>query len=241
MQKESSQEAKYGLPYHYSYSEKNVTGIIYFSYLRKAADALFARAPGRALDAGCGDARFIAYLRERDQSFPVEGLDYSESALVFARFYNPGNAFTHASVESMPFPDRSFDAVSLIEVIEHMEPDKLSGVLAECKRILTEKGVIVITTPSLNERKMSRAHYQHFSKESLERYLEEAGLRLIHIEGNYKLSRLQIVCQGLMQNRFFDIRYEPLIRLYRRAFKRFWETCSVDRGRRLIAVAGYAS
>jgi ubiquinone/menaquinone biosynthesis C-methylase UbiE len=235
--RESKQEAKYVIPYHYLYTENSVTGTLYFSYLSMAAECVRARNPKRVLDAGCGDARFTAYLRHQDSTVTVEGLDYSETAIAFARIYNPDCTFTCASVEHMPFADGTFDVLALIEVIEHFEPAKLADILKECSRVLKPSGALVITTPSVREHKMSKAHYQHFTEESIKEYLHAAGLKPESIQGNYRYSRVQILLQGILLNRFFEIRHRAVLRWYNRIFSKKWARCSPSEGRRLITVA----
>ena len=51
-----------------------------------------------------------------------------------------------AQAEPLPFPDNSFDLVTCLETVEHVEqPERL---LAEALRILVPGGLIYVTTPS---------------------------------------------------------------------------------------------
>lgn len=235
---QQKQEAKYAIPYHYLQTEQSVAGVLYLSYLRRARRALLDRSPARALDCGCGDGRFVAFVREEAPGFLIEGTDYSDTALAFARIFNPGVPFTAGDLRGpLPFADASFDALSLIEVVEHFEPNVLPAVLHECRRILRPGGALIITTPTTGEKKISKAHFQHFTEESMRRYLQGAGFRLASIEGNYRSSVLQSLCQGLMENRLFAVRWRPLLRLYTRAFKERWDRCPLAAARRMIVAA----
>jgi SAM-dependent methyltransferase len=235
---QSKQEAKYHVPYHYLQTPWTVAGITYLSYLGRAREILLGRKPGRALDAGCGDGRFVAFVRERNPSCPIEGADYSETAIAFARLFNPGVPFHVADLlRTLPFHDASFDAVTLIEVVEHFELHRLNDVLRECRRILRPNGVVIITTPTVNEKKVSKAHFQHFTEASMRTYLKDAGFESATIEGQHRASVLQTLFHGLLENRLFAIRWKPLIALYRRWYEKRCNRCDVTVGKRMIVTA----
>ena len=48
----------------------------------------------------------------------------------------------------MPFEDNYFDAVSMLAVFEHIEPDCLVDIHRDIYRILKPGGVYVMTTPA---------------------------------------------------------------------------------------------
>ncbi len=227
------QEAKYAVPYHYSLDRTTVQGVLYMSYMKRAEAIVRALNPQRAVDVGCGDARFIALLKDVN----IEGLDYSDQALQFARVYNPQTTFTVADVRKAPYADATFDVVTMIEVIEHIKPEEVVSVLQGIRRILKPNGRLIITTPTVREHKMSRAHYQHFTKESMESYLRDAGFSLERMEGNFKKSPFQMFVQGLMANRFFEIKSKFLFGLYRKLFDSLWDNCDIQKARRMIVVA----
>ena len=49
-------------------------------------------------------------------------------------------------LEQAQFPDSSFDAITLIEIVEHLRDAK--ALLAECARILKPGGIVLVTTPT---------------------------------------------------------------------------------------------
>jgi len=239
--RQAQQEAKYAFPYHYLENRSSISGIVYFAYLLRARKLLLSHPAGRVLDAGCGDGRFVAFVHEAAPQCRIEGLDYSESALAFARIYNPQTSFTCADVSAAAWPPGTFDVVTLIEVVEHIIPDQLAAMLAACGRLLAPGGAIIITTPTTNERKMSKAHYQHCTRATITDVLSKAGLRVASIEGNFRDSAIQRLFQGLVQNRLFEIRFRPCLDFYRWCFDRFWTYCPVEKGRRMIVVAEAAA
>ncbi len=63
----------------------------------------------RALDAGCGTGFQTALLA--DLGYRTHGLDLAARPLARARDRAPAAAFTRGTVEALPYPDGSFDAV----------------------------------------------------------------------------------------------------------------------------------
>ncbi|HRF97201.1 MAG TPA: methyltransferase domain-containing protein, partial [Aggregatilineales bacterium] len=58
----------------------------------------------------------------------------------------PDITLNHASIYALPYPDNTFDAVILSEVLEHLDDD-VAG-LKEAYRVLKPGGVVVITVPN---------------------------------------------------------------------------------------------
>lgn len=94
----------------------------------------------RLLDIGCSSG---ALLRSAmTQGFDAEGVEPAAQAAEFAK--STGLKVFHGYLEEARFPALSFDAVTLMEVIEHL-PDP-SALLREVWRILKPNGVLVVGT-----------------------------------------------------------------------------------------------
>ncbi len=94
----------------------------------------------RLLDIGCSSG---ALLRSaRTHGFDAEGVEPAAQAAEFAQ--SAGLKVFHGYLEEARFPASSFDAVTLMEVIEHL-PDP-SALLREVWRILKPNGVLVVGT-----------------------------------------------------------------------------------------------
>lgn len=122
-----------------------------FSYSRWRLDAFLQlylpeRGDGRRLlDVGCGTGHHMASLRER--GFEVAGVDGSEEMIAHARANNPGAHIKVADVDSLPFPDSSFDFVLCIEVLRYL-PD-FTRCVNEIARVLKPGGVCLVTAAPL--------------------------------------------------------------------------------------------
>lgn len=106
----------------------------------------------RGIDLGCGDGVMLYKLSQT--SAAVSGLDGSAEAVRLgqARLQRLGvrtEQYLTGSVYEVPAPDASYDFVTCIEVIEHL--DDPIRFLREVSRILKPGGIFVCTTPNREE------------------------------------------------------------------------------------------
>jgi GT2 family glycosyltransferase/SAM-dependent methyltransferase len=100
----------------------------------------------RTLDLACGTGYGTAILGVA--AAEVTGVDISAAAIRLARGrYASGNVkFVVGDCFDLPFEDDSFDVVVANEMIEHVEDH--AGLLAEIRRVLVDKGVLLVSTPN---------------------------------------------------------------------------------------------
>jgi SAM-dependent methyltransferase len=138
-------------------------------------DAFLLANPGPAvLDAGAGSGTFTNRLAAR--GFEVTSTDVTDEALDVLRSRVPG-AVERADATSLPFAAKSFDAVILAEVLEHVEDD--TAALGEAARVLRAGGILGVTVPR-NPAWFSRSdewagHFRRYTREQLENRVREAG------------------------------------------------------------------
>jgi SAM-dependent methyltransferase len=166
--------------------------------------------PKRILDVGCGDGRFLDVLRDfGSPDWELVGVDFDPKAVDRCR----ARGFTayQKRVEDMAAEDGTFDAVVMLQLIEHVEdPVVLSQRVFS---LLRPGGVFVVETPNLagwdyalfKKRWWGHYHFPRhwnlFSKASLEGMLTRAGFVIDRSEqlistsawtisfGNYFLDR----------------------------------------------------
>lgn len=171
--KQQLQEEEYEFPYHYmdikSHEYRLIRNVEYLSKIDFFKQLLKQYDCHHILDAGCGDGRIVFELNK--VGFNCTGVDLSDRAIAFARAFNPHSRFhiqdlTRLSVEG------KFDAILLIETLEHIAPENINQILERIADHLTDNGIVIITVPSVNK-KLEEKHYQHFTQKSLEGFVSK--------------------------------------------------------------------
>jgi 2-polyprenyl-3-methyl-5-hydroxy-6-metoxy-1,4-benzoquinol methylase len=111
--------------------------------------AVAARLGGvrRLLDVGCGPGTFIGnYLDGVD----CHGIDFSAAQIDYARRRYGGDRrrFSTQAVLALRDAGERFDAVTMIELIEHLPPAEACRLLADARGLLAPGGMLVATTPN---------------------------------------------------------------------------------------------
>lgn len=94
----------------------------------------------RLLDVGCSSGAFLQIAA--DMGVEVEGIEPAAKPAAFGRAR--GLKIHCGFIEAMRLPEHTFDAVTLFEVIEHL--DNPIALLQHCHRVLRPDGVLVIGT-----------------------------------------------------------------------------------------------
>lgn len=97
----------------------------------------------RVLDFGCGDAGYLSELHALGVN--VSGVEIADHLVASARSRGL-DVHKVNSLERVPFPDREFDIVYLIQVFEHL-PDP-EGTLVELARVLKPGGELYLAVPN---------------------------------------------------------------------------------------------
>lgn len=139
---------------------------------------------GRILDFGCGDGLFTNLVAKASCG-EVIGIDLEEDAIKLAeqmtgkeKYEGPSPSFILGEVGPLPFKDSSFDAVYMLDVIEHLSNP--AAVLQEVNRVLKEGGVFFLTTPKWDFHRVADPyHVVEYSPKELMDQLTRSGFRPI--------------------------------------------------------------
>jgi SAM-dependent methyltransferase len=131
---------------------------------------------GDILDIGCGAGNMIHHLSRYGRVKGVE-VDARPVAMAQARGYDvrQGDA-----TRGIPFPDASFDLVTALDVIEHVDEDE--AILLEACRVLRSKGTLAISTPAFqwlwSYNDVLNGHRHRYTPRELRERVERVGFRV---------------------------------------------------------------
>lgn len=133
----------------------------------------------RLLDVGCGSGVMLTRL-ERYGS--ATGIESEEEAVRLARTRGIG-AVQLAEAPPIPFEDASFDLVTALDVLEHIDDDV--ALLREINRVLRPGGMLLLSVPAYRflwglQDEVAHHRRRYVAREVTER-LERAGLETARV------------------------------------------------------------
>jgi SAM-dependent methyltransferase len=171
---QARQEAEYAFPYHYLpvFTGKKFSqslywpwGFRYLSVIEHLVSLVRKLSPASVLDVGCGDGRFLHEAGKILDKRTLLGIDYSDRAIGLARIFNPEIDFRQLNILE-DSKDIKADVVTLIEVLEHIPPDRVDSFVSAISECVMEGGYLLVTVPH-NNRPVEKKHFQHFSVEAI--------------------------------------------------------------------------
>jgi ubiquinone/menaquinone biosynthesis C-methylase UbiE len=151
----------------------------------------------RSLDVGCGTGLWTAEL-ERDGR--VCGLDYSAEALRFCQKRGLKNLI-RATGTSLPFNKDSYNTITALGVIEHLEDDK--GFLMELFRVCVPGGYILLLTSAYkflwSQHDKIVHHKRRYTRGQLRSLLAASGFEPVHISYVNTILFIPILVTRLIQ------------------------------------------
>ncbi len=171
----------------------------------------YFEANNKHLDIGCGPGTFIGSLPPHIHSI---GIDIAQPQIEYARrFYeSPSKVFLTVTEEQNLIAPESFDIVTLIELVEHLEQKEVEELLVKAYVALKPGGRLIVSTPDYDglwpalEFLVNRVgkvsykdqHINRFNKPRLALALEDAGFQIEKI-GRYMFVApfLAVVSNGL--------------------------------------------
>ena len=169
----------------------------------RLAEALrFLPERGRVLEVGCGAGRFLRAVGAARPGLVCTGADVSRSVLATLASIAPQIETRLATRGALPARDGEFDAVLLLDVLEHLEDP--AGMLAEIRRVLVPGGVLHAHVPCEGDprslwrwlpgqrgagawKRRFGGHLQRFRRGELLALIEAAGFETLRVRGSLHL------------------------------------------------------
>ena len=127
------------------------------------------------LDVGCGTGAMLDDLKPFGD---VVGADFSPEALQFCVTRGAPAALARADVRRLPFADGSFDVVTAMDIIEHIDDDKAAA--SEIFRVLKPGGRLLVTVPAFSslwsEHDEALHHFRRYTTPHLKDLFQRVGL-----------------------------------------------------------------
>ncbi|HEY8188366.1 MAG TPA: class I SAM-dependent methyltransferase [Pyrinomonadaceae bacterium] len=130
----------------------------------------------KILDVGCGTGANLEMLSEFGEA---EGVDVSDEALSFCHERGLTNV-KQGAAESLPYQSDSFDLVTGLDVVEHLDDD-LAG-LKEMRRVLNRDGRALFFVPAFmflwGVQDDVSNHRRRYTLKELKRVVQDAGFEV---------------------------------------------------------------
>jgi 2-polyprenyl-3-methyl-5-hydroxy-6-metoxy-1,4-benzoquinol methylase len=132
------------------------------------------------LDVGCGSGLMLSDLAKIGH---VSGMDASLDGLAFCKeIFNGPLELCHLP-ENIPYKDRSFDLITMLDVLEHIEDDL--GALSSIKNLLTKNGILILTVPAnmnlWSHFDVLNHHKRRYESKQLSKLAVKSGFEVIKI------------------------------------------------------------
>jgi SAM-dependent methyltransferase len=244
-----AQEAEYAFPYHYLPALKRGKfsstrhwdwGFRYLGGMQLVLDQLGDKVFRSLIDIGCGDGRFLREAASRFADTRLLGVDASARAVALAQALNPALEYRALDIVGAP-PAETFDAATLIEVIEHIPPPALPAFVQAAAQLIAAGGTLVLTVPHRNKPLIEK-HYQHFSGAQLRELLAPHfdAIRLIPFDVPARRAPLMWLIERVLgpKGRWFVFTQPRVLYLFYRLYlRRYLYAASETRCERIAVVA----
>ena len=133
----------------------------------------------RILDVGCGTGTMLTYLGTLGKA---EGVDIDAEAVGYCRERGLENVRIGEAAE-LPFEDGSFDLVTALDVVEHLDDD--AAAFREMRRVLRPGGLLLVTVPAhrflWGDQDEVNLHKRRYSSAELRDRLASSGFDVVRL------------------------------------------------------------
>lgn len=139
------------------------------------------RVDGRVLDVGAADGQYVEPWRERTEAVVAVDIDATRIGQLSDRFHGAdGVEIVQASIQRLPFRDRTFDVVWASEILEHLTD---IDALSELERVSDRLVIATMPSPLGPYRYLDRTHVLRYSIPWLRRTLGRRAGWCYRLEG----------------------------------------------------------
>ena len=216
VEKELHQAAKANYATYPLYSSFTNRKFLHFSY---ALNAL-RKVKGKVLDIGCGSGRLTSEIKKTRRELEITGCDKDLEPLdYFEKYFNNGINIVHCDAQKLPFKEKSFNAILMFDILEHLEKPK--NALKEVHRTLKKGGIFHLAVPcekslatwdgwlyrffKVNLKHDSVGHIQLFTLEDVRKMLADQQFEVL----DFHFSQHFI-------DQFFSFPYYVFVKVFRR-------------------------
>lgn len=149
----------------------------------------------RLVDIGCWNGGFLARVQRAGLYAELHGVDVVAEGVELARKRGFQAQVVDLNRDSLPFPDRHFDGVAILAVLEHVfDPHAM---IREVHRVLRPEGELVIGVPNVSsltnrarilfgrlpvtsaDAGWDGGHLHYFTKHALDQFLRREGFDVV--------------------------------------------------------------
>jgi SAM-dependent methyltransferase len=164
----------------------------------------------RILDAGCGTGKNI---EEWSRLGPTSGIDVEPRAIAYCRKRGIENV-RRARAEHTGLPASSVDVVTMLDVLEHTDD---TIVLPELARILSRRGILIVTVPAYpwlwSTWDVVLHHRRRYTKNTLCRTLSASGFNPLYASYVFSFLVIPVILIRLVKSRLPEDQYGSDFRL----------------------------
>jgi methionine biosynthesis protein MetW len=147
------------------------------------------------LDVGCWDGRLLEKIRDAGLYQELTGVDIVEAGVKLVREKGFSAQVVDLNAGVLPFPDRHFDAVTMLAVLEHVfDP---YSIIREIRRVLRPGGALIIDVPNVasvtnrarillgripvtsHDSGWDGGHLHYFTRHALDHFLQNEGFDVL--------------------------------------------------------------
>jgi len=208
MYKNNAAEMHKNVPpdWYYQSIRKNIFQRYWHKRRFQEVSKLIERVDGNILDIGSADGVFTRVIFEKAKPKSIIGIDVLEHSVDWANKHwkNPKMKFYLGDAENLKYKANSFDAVFILEVLEHIH--KPVKTLSQVKKILKKDGYAIFLVPTdslpfrtiwffwthLRGKVWKETHIQTYRNDYLTKICKKTGY-IIEEDKKFILGMLQVI------------------------------------------------